>query len=57
MNLYYVTAALGCLAAAVILWAALRAGARAEEAALETQDDFTPSMARWGYLHDQRDGE
>ena len=55
MNLYYLAAALGCLAAGLILWAAVRL-ARHPEAAPETQDDFTTSVARWGHLHDKRQG-
>ena len=56
MNLYYLCATLGVLAAFLIVWAALRVGSKPVTNP-ETQDDFAPSMARWGYLHDKRDGK
>ena len=55
MNLYYVVAVLGSVAAALVFWAAVPV--KSAEPDPGTRDDFTPSMARWGYLHDKRDGK
>lgn len=53
MNLYYLIILLVCIAAPMIIWALLHIG-KPVEPDPDTRDDFTPSMARWGYLHDKR---